>query len=73
MYVLPQVIVYDGLTRQVRRTFSRFKDVAYSGCFRQDGKLLVAGGQSGIVQVRYKFVTCMSCDRCCYSQWFEVL
>lgn len=47
-----QVIVYDGLTRQVRRTFSRFKDVAYSGCFRQDGKLLVAGGQNGIVQVR---------------------
>ncbi|WIA16183.1 hypothetical protein OEZ85_012896 [Tetradesmus obliquus] len=46
-----RVIVYDGLTRQVRRTFSRFKDVAYSGCFRQDGKLLVAGGQNGIVQV----------------------
>jgi U3 small nucleolar RNA-associated protein 15 len=45
--------VYDGLTRQVRRTFSRFKDVAYSGCFRQDGKLLVAGGQNGIVQVSY--------------------
>lgn len=43
--------MYDGLTRQVRRTFSRFKDVAYSGTFRQDGRLLVAGGQNGIVQV----------------------
>lgn len=46
-----RVIVYDGLSRAVRRTISRFKDVAYSGCFRQDGRLLVAGGQAGIVQV----------------------
>lgn len=53
-HVLPnnQVILYDGLSRQVRRTFSRFKDTAYSGSLRNDGKLLVAGGQNGIVQVR---------------------
>jgi U3 small nucleolar RNA-associated protein 15 len=48
---LLQVILYDGLSRQVRRTFSRFKDTAYSGSLRNDGKLLVAGGQNGIVQV----------------------
>eukprot|EP00879_Flechtneria_rotunda_P019276 GHRR01020243.1.p1 GENE.GHRR01020243.1~~GHRR01020243.1.p1 ORF type:complete len:421 (+),score=116.30 GHRR01020243.1:737-1999(+) len=46
-----RVLVYDGLSRAVRRTFSRFKDIAYSGRFRQDGKLLVAGGQNGVVQV----------------------
>lgn len=46
-----RVILYDGLSRQVRRTFSRFKDTAYSGSLRNDGKLLVAGGQNGIVQV----------------------
>lgn len=47
-----QVVVYNGYTRQVGRTFSRFKDTAYSGCFRCDGRLLVAGGQDGMVQVR---------------------
>jgi len=46
-----QVILYDGLSRQVRRTFGRFKDTAYSGSIRADGRLLVAGGQNGIVQV----------------------
>lgn len=30
---------------------SRFKDNAYSGCYRSDGKLIVAGSQDGIVQV----------------------
>ncbi|KIY97585.1 U3 small nucleolar RNA-associated protein 15-like protein [Monoraphidium neglectum] len=46
-----RVIVYDGQTRQVRRTIARFKDKAYGATFREDGKLLVAGGQDGIVQV----------------------
>jgi U3 small nucleolar RNA-associated protein 15 len=46
------VTVYDAASRSVRRTFSRFKDKAYSGSFRKDGKLLVAGGEEGIVQVR---------------------
>ena len=46
-----QVIVYDARTQKVRRTYARFKDKAYSGTFRQDGKLLLAGGEDGIVQV----------------------
>ncbi|KXZ44237.1 hypothetical protein GPECTOR_70g467 [Gonium pectorale] len=47
-----RVILYNGLTPAVAgRTISRFKDIAYSGCFRSDGKLVVAGGQDGIVQV----------------------
>ncbi|KAK9841941.1 hypothetical protein WJX81_000200 [Elliptochloris bilobata] len=46
-----RVIIYDANTRQVRRTISRFKDRAYSGCFRRDGKLLVAGGEDAVIQV----------------------
>ncbi|GLC39732.1 hypothetical protein PLESTM_000933800 [Pleodorina starrii] len=47
-----RVILYNGLAPAVvGRTISRFKDIAYSGCFRSDGKLVVAGGQDGIVQV----------------------
>lgn len=45
-----QVIVYDSLMN-INRTFSRFKDKAYSGKFRADGKLLAAGGENGLVQV----------------------
>ena len=46
-----RIVVFDAATRQPRRTFSRFKDKAYSGSYRSDGRLLVAGGESGIVQV----------------------
>ncbi|KAL3158240.1 hypothetical protein ABBQ38_010492 [Trebouxia sp. C0009 RCD-2024] len=46
-----RVIIYDAVTRQVRRQFTRFKDKAYCGTFRADNKLLVAGGEDGIVQV----------------------
>lgn len=46
-----RVMIYDGQTRQLRRTIARFKDKAYGGAFREDGKLLVAGGQDGVVQV----------------------
>ncbi|GJP38760.1 hypothetical protein CLOM_g23174 [Closterium sp. NIES-68] len=46
-----RVTVYSGLTREPLKTFSRFKGLAYSGRFRADGKLLVAGGDRGIVQV----------------------
>ena len=56
-----QVIIYDAVTRQVRRQFTRFKDKAYCGTFRSDNKLLVAGGEDGIVQVQpcsFVFVHC---------------
>ena len=48
-----QVIIYDRLLG-VRRTIGRFKDKAYGGIFRADGKLLAAGGEDGIVQVSLK-------------------
>lgn len=44
-------MIYDGATRQLKRTIARFKDKAYGATWREDGKLLVAGGQDGIVQV----------------------
>ena len=33
------------------RTFERFKDVAYSGVLRDDGRALAVGGQQGVVQL----------------------
>ena len=47
-----QVIIYDARTAKVRRTFARFKDKAYCGNFRQDGKVLLAGGEDGVLQVQ---------------------
>lgn len=46
-----RVTIYDGVTGEVKKTISRFTDVAYSGTFRSDGQLLAAGGETGIVQV----------------------
>ena len=47
-----RVIIFDAHTRRPLTTLSRFKDKAYSGTFRSDGRLLVAGGETGFVQVR---------------------
>lgn len=44
--------VYDGTTSAPKRQVTRFKDNAYSGSFRRDGRLLVAGGEDSVVQVR---------------------
>jgi U3 small nucleolar RNA-associated protein 15 len=46
-----QVLVYNGQTHALKRTLARFPDTAYCGTYRSDGKLLVAGCESGIVQV----------------------
>ena len=47
-----QVLLCDGRGQTGRqRQLTRFKDRAYSGCYRADGQLLVAGGESGLVQV----------------------
>lgn len=44
--------VYNGATSAAKRQFGRFKDRAYSGSFRQDGRLIVAGGEDSVVQAR---------------------
>jgi len=43
--------MYDTNTLKMKKQFTRFKDIAYAGCFRCDGKLLAAGGESQMVQV----------------------
>ena len=47
-----RVQIYAPRTQKVIKTISRFKDVARSGNIRGDGKLVVAGDDSGLVQVR---------------------
>ena len=54
MYALhysSKVQIYNGNTNQVRRSFSRFKETAYSARFRHDGQLLVAGSEEGVVKL----------------------
>ena len=46
-----RVTVFDARSRRPTRTFARFKDVAYSGVLRDDGRALAVGGQQGWVQL----------------------
>lgn len=46
-----RVHVFNGATSAAKRQFTRFKDKAYSGTFRQDGRLIAAGGEDTVVQV----------------------
>uniref|UniRef100_A0A7S3HET6 U3 small nucleolar RNA-associated protein 15 C-terminal domain-containing protein n=1 Tax=Spumella elongata TaxID=89044 RepID=A0A7S3HET6_9STRA len=46
-----KVSLYDTLTDKVVRAYSRFNDDAFSGKFRKDGKLIVAGDKSANVKV----------------------
>lgn len=50
-----RVQIYAPRTQKVTKTISRFKDVARSGHIRPDGKLVVAGDDSGLVQVSPAF------------------
>jgi U3 small nucleolar RNA-associated protein 15 len=45
------VTCYNPATKTASKTFAKFKDKAYSGVFRSDGNLLVAGGETPVVQV----------------------
>ena len=51
LYVHCQVEIYDGETQEVHKSFSRFRKTAYSGCLRGDGRLMVAGGDEGLVRL----------------------
>ncbi|KAI9304399.1 WD40-repeat-containing domain protein [Cunninghamella echinulata] len=46
-----RVQIYSSKTHQPKKTISRFKDIAYSASFRHDGKLIVAGDATGLVQL----------------------
>lgn len=47
-----RVQIYNTKTRKLAKTIARFgvDDTAYSGTLRRDGRILLAGGDSGIVQ-----------------------
>lgn len=45
------MLIYAPKTGKVAKTITRFKDTARGGEFRKDGKLVVAGGDDGVVQV----------------------
>ncbi|ELU13410.1 hypothetical protein CAPTEDRAFT_172738 [Capitella teleta] len=53
-----KVQIFSPNTNQPVKNFTRFKDVAYCGTFRDDGQLLVAGGEEG--QIRLFDVTTKS-------------
>ncbi|KII95153.1 hypothetical protein PLICRDRAFT_96605 [Plicaturopsis crispa FD-325 SS-3] len=46
-----RVQIYAPRTQKITKTISRFKDVARSGCIRGDGKLVLAGDDTGLIQV----------------------
>jgi hypothetical protein len=52
-----RVHIYAPRTQKIIKTIARFKDVARSGFIRDDGKLLVAGDDSGLIQVSHPSLT----------------
>ncbi|XP_076276846.1 U3 small nucleolar RNA-associated protein 15 homolog [Lasioglossum baleicum] len=46
-----RVQVYNPITKLVTKNLSRFKEAAYGGSFRNDGKLLCAGGEEAVVKL----------------------
>lgn len=46
-----RIQVYGPHTQKPLQIYSRFKDTAYGGCFRHDGKLLLAGSEEGLVRL----------------------
>lgn len=53
-----RVQIYAPRTQKITKTISRFKDVARSGNIRPDGKLIVAGDDSGLIQVGPTLYAC---------------
>ena len=43
--------IFSTSTGEVKKSFSRFKDVVYTGTFRHDGKLIASGDATGKVQI----------------------
>ncbi|XP_074138356.1 U3 small nucleolar RNA-associated protein 15 homolog [Sminthopsis crassicaudata] len=46
-----RVHIYGRYSQEPIKTFSRFKDTAYCATYRQDGRLLVAGSEDGVIQL----------------------
>uniref|UniRef100_A0A3P8ZHS2 U3 small nucleolar RNA-associated protein 15 homolog n=1 Tax=Esox lucius TaxID=8010 RepID=A0A3P8ZHS2_ESOLU len=46
-----RIHIYGPFSQEPVKTFTRFKDTAYSGRFRSDGQLLVAGCEDSVVRL----------------------
>ncbi|OWR52924.1 U3 small nucleolar RNA-associated protein 15 homolog [Danaus plexippus] len=46
-----RVQVYDPISKVVAKNISKFVEAAYGGCFRNDGRLLVAGSEESVVKL----------------------
>ncbi|XP_066603059.1 U3 small nucleolar RNA-associated protein 15 homolog [Prorops nasuta] len=46
-----RVQIYNPITKLVIKNLSKFKEAAYGGSFRRDGKLLCAGGEEKVVKL----------------------
>ncbi|MCI4379567.1 hypothetical protein PGIGA_G00229640 [Pangasianodon gigas] len=46
-----RIQVYGAHSQEPLRSYSRFRDTAYGGSFRGDGKLLVAGSEEGLIRL----------------------
>ncbi|XP_057331453.1 U3 small nucleolar RNA-associated protein 15 homolog [Microplitis mediator] len=46
-----RVQVYNTVTKLVTKNLTKFKEFAYGGSFRADGKLICAGGQESVVRL----------------------
>ncbi|KAF3933125.1 Beta-TrCP [Dactylella cylindrospora] len=46
-----RVQIFSSKTRAVTKTIARFKDTVYSANIRSDGKVLVAGDATGLIQI----------------------
>lgn len=46
-----RVQIYNPITKLVVKNLSRFRESAYGASFRNDGKLLCAGGEEGNVKL----------------------
>lgn len=46
-----RVQIYNPITKLVVKNLSRFQESAYGGTFRNDGRLLVAGDEEGLVKL----------------------
>ncbi|XP_040197380.1 U3 small nucleolar RNA-associated protein 15 homolog [Rana temporaria] len=46
-----RIHIYGQYSQEPIKTFSRFKDTAYCGTYREDGRLLAAGCENSVVQL----------------------
>ncbi|XP_078252733.1 U3 small nucleolar RNA-associated protein 15 homolog [Rhinoraja longicauda] len=46
-----RIHIYGRYSQEPIKTFSRFNDTAYCGTYRDDGKLLVAGCEDGVIRL----------------------